>query len=264
MLIEIIGCTGAGKSTLIRRILQNCHKQGIDISRGDDLVLKKFRLHWIKSQLPRAFMLNVLALFACLITWRNNHKFYLFVTRLFLKLPIASVEKIGLIRNVLKKIGIYEIIRSRGTDRRIILLDEGTLHIAHNLFVCDSVQVKMEYLERFVKMIPFPDVIVYLRQPESILIERTMKRGHKRIPVRSYGNVVHFIKQAVATFDKLVQYPEVESRLLLVYGGQRVTIAECGKNNPSILLASKIVQSGINEKIYESLRIGTKSTGTEF
>ena len=264
MLIEIIGCTGAGKTTLIRRILHNCQKQGIDVSRGDDIVLKKFRLHWFKSQLPRALMVNVLALFACLITWRNNHKLYLFATRFLLKLPIARVEKIGVLRNVLKKIGIYEIIRSRDTDRRIILMDEGTLHIAHNLFVHDSIQVTTEHLERFVKMIPFPDVFVYLRQPESLLIERTMKRGHKRISDRSYDNVVHFIKQAVTTFDKLVQYPEVENRLLLVNGGQQVTIAAHGQNNPFIIPALKIVQSGINEKIYEPPRVGTKSTATGF
>jgi hypothetical protein len=150
-----------------------------------------------------------------------------------------------LLRNVLKKIGIYEIIRFRGASRQIILVDEGVLQAAHNLFVHSAVQVKMENLATFAQLIPLPDVIVYLRQPESLLIDRTIKRGHKRIPDRSYSNVVPFIRQAVDTFDKLVQNPAVERKLLIVEGGQNVTVAASYQDNPLFGLALKIIQNGI-------------------
>ena len=109
-----------------------------------------------------------------------------------------------------------------------------------------SVQVKAEHLATFARLIPFPDVVVYLREPESLLIDRTMKRGHKRIPECSYSNVVRFIEQAVATFDKLVQNPAVESKLLIVHGGQHVTMA--AKNQDDLLCgqALKIIQSGLS------------------
>jgi thymidylate kinase len=243
--IELIGCTSAGKSTLSRGILQACHQQGLDILLGDDFVLKQVRLNWVKSHLPRTLLVDLFALLACLVTWPTNLKFYLFATQLLFQLPIPRLEKLNLLRNVLKKIGIYEIIRFRNTDRQIILVDEGVLQAAHNLFVHSSVQVKMENLSTFARLIPLPDVIVYLRQPESLLIDRTIKRGHKRIPDRSYSNVVPFIRQAVTTFDKLVQNPAVESKLLIVDGGQNVTVAASHRDDPLFGLALKIIRNGI-------------------
>ena len=246
MQIELIGCTGAGKSTLTRGVLQACHEQGLDILLGNDFVLKQFRLNWIKSHLLRTFLVYVAALIACVVTWRNNLQFYRFATQLLFQLPIPQLEKLYLLRQVIKKVGIHEIIRFRSTDQQVILVDEGVLQIAHNLFVHGSVQVEVEKLSTFARLVPLSDVAVYLRQPETLLIDRTMKRGHKRIPDRSYSNVVRFIKQAVATFDKLVQDPAVESKLLIVDGGsQTVTIAANHQDDPIMDLASNIIRHGL-------------------
>ena len=254
MLIEIIGCTSAGKSTQARSIFQACRGQGIDIFLGDDFVLRQIRLQWIKINLLRKLLVNLFALFVSLLTWRNNLEFYAFATQFVFQLPIAWLEKLGLLRNVLKKIGIYEIIRLRSTDQQIILEDEGVLHAAHHLFVHCSIQVKAEHLATFIKLIPLPDVIVYLRQPESLLIDRTMKRGHKRIPVGSYSDVARFIKNAVATFDKLAQYPAVESKLLLVNvnGGQNVDIVAPDQDDPLVRKALKIIQNEMTAGIHKS------------
>jgi thymidylate kinase len=240
--IELIGCTGAGKSTLSRGILQACQEQGLDIFLGDDFVLTQVRLNWIKGHLPRTLLVDLAALVACLVTWRNHLEFYRFATQLL----FPRLEKLNLLRNVLKKIGIYEIIRFRSADRQVILVDEGVLQAAHNLFVHSAVQVNPEHLATFARLIPFPDVVVYLKEPESLLIDRTMRRGHKRIPDRSYSNVVRFIEQAVATFDKLVQNPAVESKLLIVYGGQHVTRAANNQDDLLCVRALKIIQSGLS------------------
>jgi len=253
MQIELIGCTSAGKSTLITGILQACYQQGIDIFLGDDFVLKQVRLNWIKSHLPRTLLVDLAALFACLVTWRKNLKFYLFATRTLYQLPISRYEKLNLLRNVLKKIGIYEIIRSRGNDEQVILVDEGVLQAAHNLFVHGSVDVNTEQISTFAGLIPLPDVIVYLRQPESILIDRITIRGHKRIPDRSSSNVTRFVKRAVTTFDELVQNPAVESKLLVVDGGEDVVVVAHDQDNPLFDLASKIIQSGITTSIINPL-----------
>lgn len=262
MQIELIGCTSSGKSTLIRKILHACNEQGIDILLGTDFVLKQVRLNWIKNHLLRTLLIDLGALFACLITWRENVKFYLFATRRLLWLPIALFEKINLLRNALKKIGIFEIIRFRSANQQIILVDEGVLQAAHNLFVHASLEVSMEHLYTFARLVPLPDVVVYLRQPEGLLIDRTMKRGHKRIPDHSYGKVVRFVKKAVATFDKLVQYSAVESKLFVIGGGENVIEATNDKDDPIVGLFLGIIERGcinnITDMPYES-RIPPKS-----
>lgn len=244
MQIELIGCTSSGKSTLIRKISHACNEQGIDIFLSTDFVLKQVRLNWVKNHLLRTLLIDLCALFACLVTWRKNVKFYLFVTRRLLWLPIALFEKINLLRNALKKIGIFEIISFRSANQQVILVDEGVLQAAHNLFVHASIEVSMEHLYTFARLVPLPDVVVYLKQPEGLLIDRTMKRGHKRIPDHSYDKVARFVKQAVATFNKLVQYPLVESKLIVIGGCENVIEATNDRDDPIVDLFMRIIDRG--------------------
>lgn len=243
MQIELIGCTSAGKSTLARDILLACREQGLDIFLGEDFVLKLFRLNWIKSHLLRKLLVNLAALLAGLVAWRNNRNFYLFATQLLFQLPIPRVERLNLLRNVLKKLGIGEIVRARSTSQQIILLDEGVLHIAHNLFVHVAASPNTDAIPAFVKLIPLPDVVVYIRQPESTLIERIVKRGHKRIADPSYENIACFVRRAIDTFDKLVQEPAVENKLLVVDGVRKVTTGANERDDPVLDLASGIIRS---------------------
>jgi thymidylate kinase len=261
MQIELIGCTSVGKSTLSKSVLEACHERGIDILLGDDFVLGQVRLNWIKNCLLRRLLVNLAGLFACLITWRTNLDIYLFAVQLLVQLPITQLEKLNTFRNVLKRIGIYEIIRFRSTDQQVILVDEGVLQTAHYLFVHVSARVETHYLPVFAGLIPLPDVIVYLGQPESLLIDRTMKRGHERIPDRSYSNIAHFIKQAVATFDKLVQNPSIESKLLVVDSDQNVYIAANDQGDPTMGQALEIIQSGLARDTTDTPTAATLASG---
>lgn len=243
--IELIGCTSAGKSTLTGRILQGCQELGIEINTGDEFVLSQIWLNWVGGHVIRTLLVDFAALVACLISWRKHIEFYRFVTRLLFRLPIARLERLNLLRNVFKKIGIHEIIRFRSSDGQVVLVDEGVLQAAHNLFVHGSVEVKKEYLNTFAKLIPLPDVAVYLRQPESLLASRTMKRGHKRIPDRSRANVLPFIRQAVATFDNLVQNPVLQNRLLIVDGSRGFNMVASNQHNGLVGHAYEIIEKGI-------------------
>jgi len=246
MQIELIGCTSAGKSTLTGSILQACREQGIDLSRADEFVLKQIRLNWVRVNPTRRFLVNLVAILACLATWQKNLAFYIFTIQVILQLPTTLLEKFYSIRNVLKRTGVYEIIRCRKTDQQVLLVDEGTLQSAHNLFVNISAEMNADDLLTFIKLAPQPDVIIYVKQSEAVLIERTIKRGHKRIPDRSYRNVARFINQAVSMFDELVQHPAIENKLLVVDGDQNIIIAANDQDDPNLGLASGIVHSGFS------------------
>jgi hypothetical protein len=205
-------------------------------------------LNWLKGHLARTLLVDLAALLACLVTWRSNREFYLFATQLLYPLPIPRLEKLNLLRNVLKKLGIYEIIRFRGSGQDVILVDEGVLQTAHNLFVHVSAEIKPEHLTTFTGLVPLPDVVVYLKQPEGLLIDRVMKRGHQRIPDRSsYDQVAHFIRQAVATFDKLAQHPAVENKLLIIDGGHGVVMATNDQDDPVMNLALNVIKNGFTQ-----------------
>lgn len=251
MQIDLVGCTSAGKSTLAKNILHACREQGMDIVLGDDLVLSAVRLGWVKSSLLRKGLVNLAALCACLVTWRSNREIYAFAARHLLQLPIAPLEKFYTLRNVLKRVGIHEIVRRREAGQQVILIDEGVLQSAHSLFVHVSAQVKADQLSAFADLVPLPDVIVYLRQPETLLIDRTLKRGHKRIPDGSSDSVSRFIRQAIAMFDELARFPAIASRLLVVDGSQSVKMVAQHPDNPAIALAWQIIQSGLGNDTTE-------------
>jgi len=245
MIIEFIGTTGAGKTTLVNNVLADCREQGIDILIGADFVLEQSRLNWIKSKFARTLCLDLLSSFACLATWRNNFEFYAFASRVIMRLPVAWFEKLNLARNVLKKIGIYEIVRRRGSDRQIVLVDEGTLHAAHNLIVHVSVRTNANDLVAFVRLVPLPDVAICVTQSESVLIERTMKRGHKRIPSLSYANTEIFVKRALDTFDKLVRQLVFEERMLTLDSKQNVIVARNYQPDPALGMVLKVIRAEV-------------------
>ena len=252
MQIDFIGCTSAGKSTLIQNAIQTHCQPDLEILTREDFVLKQLHLNWINGHRPRTILVDLIALFLCLITWRNNLDLYLFATRHLYHLPIARFDKLNLLRNILKKIGIHEIIRLRSHPQQIILVDEGILQAAHNLFVHNSVQVNIEELTTFVALIPMPDVVVYVRQPEARLIYRAMNRGHRRLADRSYNNVAPFIKKAVAVFETLIQQPSVTQKLLLLENAQIITLTAKSQDNPVFGLATKIIWGGISSEVYET------------
>ena len=247
MIIEFIGSTGAGKTTLIKHILYSCEREGIDAVVGTDIVLKQSQLNGIKSDLLRAVLVNLISLSASLAAWRNNPEFYRFVFQMILKLPgrVPWVQRLLLAKNILKRIGIYELIRRRGTEQQIYLVDEGTLHVAHSLFVHLAGQANRHDVSTFASLVPLPQVVVYLRQDEAVLVERILTRGHARVPDHSVTDAAHFIKQAVNVFDELVQNPAIEQRVVVVDGAQKIVMALGSGTSSRMTSVAKLVQAGL-------------------
>src|SRR5574341_834331 len=200
MQIELIGCTSAGKTTLAQKIVDVGKRQGIDITLGDDFVLQSLRLDWVQNEFIRRRFLEICAAFICLRHWRKYREFCRFVFRVVFQAPGSWFYKANLARIVLRKIGIHDIIRRLSSESQMVLVDnEGIVQAAHSLFVNSNGRLNGG-LSNFIESAPLPDVVAYLRQSESILLERTLKRGHPRIRARSLHKVQHFVKQAAKTF----------------------------------------------------------------
>ena len=246
MRIELIGCTGAGKSTLAGSILRAGRERDLDIFLDEGFVLDQCRLNWIKNRQLRKLFVNLAGVFASMVTWRKHRHLYLLAIQILRRLPLPWFERVNLFRNVLKKIGVSEIICFREGERQVIVVDEGPLQIAHNLFVHVSVEVEEGYLSKFAGLVPLLDTVVYLKQPEEVLIGRTMKRRHKRIPVHSSGEVARFVERAISVFDQLVQHQALKDRVLIVDGFQGAVKTANGQDGALLDLTRRIVQSGLD------------------
>lgn len=217
MIIELIGCTGCGKTTLARRLQQDGAYQSGAILDGNDWVLRWAQLGWLRTPSMRTLVLNVLAMAACLVYWPEHERLLRFALTTIGRLPrgVSMAERLHILRLVLRNAGTGAILRHHVPAGATIVVDEGAVHLAHSLFVhVDSVPDPAQ-IATFAALVPLPDLIVYVRRARSLLIQRTQQRGHKRIPGNDPFTVVHFVEHAEQTFECLANLPQLRTRLIV-------------------------------------------------
>ena len=214
MIVEFIGATGAGKTTLARRIVQ----RGVPARRvrmATDLVTDRLGRRWIRN--PHA--INLLADVSGLPSFigSSDRDFVRFASeRLWHHAP-STFAKANYLRNIVRKVGMYEMARNADPGTAF-LVDEGTILTAYQLFVYSDAPFTQDDLERFVRLVPMPDVIVHVKAPTDVLLRRAMSRPDRRRELKGSGapEVERLIARAVELFDRLEETEPIRGRLLTV------------------------------------------------
>lgn len=245
MHIELIGSTSAGKTTLAKKMVEAGKKHGLDISLSDDFMLEQLHLGWVKNDFARRRLVEIVAVAICLTHLAKHKDFFGFVIREGKSSPGSWFYKINRIRNVIRKIGIFEFISLRRGPRQVVLADnEGILQGIHNLFVHQNSQADLHKIAAYVELVPMPDAVLYLQQEEEILVSRTLGRGHARVAGNSPDEVAHFIRQAVAVFDELISAPKVQERLLIVDDGLNIRPEAHDSSDVNFHRVTELVRQG--------------------
>ncbi len=198
--------------------------KGEVVSLSDDFVLEKSHLFWVRNDFLRRRLVEIIALVTCFEHMNKYKDFIRFVFNEGISAPGSWLYKANRMRNVVRKIGVFEFISKRAAEGQVVLADnEGLLQGVHNLFVHENSGSDMTKISRYVDLVPLPDVVLYLQQDEDVLVSRTLERGHARIKDDSTENVVHFIHQAVKVFSELVLIPKVQERLIIVDNGMNLS-----------------------------------------
>jgi thymidylate kinase len=245
MHIEIIGSTSAGKTTLAKTMVEVGRTKGMDISLSDDFMLEQLHLDWLRNDFARRRLVELAAFAICLTHLRRHKDFIAFVLREGKSSPGSWFYKLNRIRNVIRKIGIFEFIARRSGTKRFILADnEGILQGVHNLFVHEEGVADMHKISRYAELVPLPDMVLYLHQEEAVLISRTLGRGHARLANSSTDEVRHFICQAVAVFEELIRAPQIQNRLLIVDGGWNILNQEIHSSGQNVHQVTELMRPG--------------------
>lgn len=216
MIVEFIGSSGAGKTTLIsevRRRMANI----IDMATPFDLVASRFGLRDVIQPTARNVIQELIG-FPFFVGSLRKHKAYVaFMLRMLSRQAKFSVFTLNNLRSLERKIGVYEIIK-RNPKNQIVLVDEGTVLSAHNVFVYSNAVYTHEEIATFASLVPLPDVIVYIKAPVDILVQRTLERvDPPREMKRKSPQVVRtYVHRAVEMFDQLVEVEALRHRLLIV------------------------------------------------
>lgn len=198
MLIEFIGPTGGGKSTISRRVVDNLTARGVDIR-----LLHTGRPLFDLVALPWFLSFSV-----------RHRAFCLFAARVLVRDADSALAGLNLFRHFARKMGMQQRLRSCHRGQHIVW-EEGALHAAHNLFVHIGPRPRLREIGQFARYVPKPDLAIYVRASIDAVVSRTLTRGHRRLK-RPDQDVYSFAQHAHETFEALASLEAIQSRLLVV------------------------------------------------
>jgi deoxyadenosine/deoxycytidine kinase len=215
MIVEFIGSTGAGKTTLISEV----HHRLATMSRvttSIDLALGLLGLRGVTSPTLQNLVMEFVSLPVFIITFHKHNQFIRHTVKLFWRKTSFSIQTIHNLRSLVRKIGMYEITKRLGKNQ-IILVDEGPILAAH-MFVTTENTYTAEEITRFTDLLPLPDLIIYIRASVDTLIKRTTRRADppREVDVKDRAQMEAYIKHTVNLFDQLTQAENIRPRLLVV------------------------------------------------
>ena len=214
MIVEFIGSTGAGKTTLMAEV-QSRLAGVADVTISFDLC-SPFRSDRITNRMARNFVQEIAVLPVFLRTLRKNRAAVAFTLQMLKRQAAFSTFTINNLRGIERQIGVLEKVRRAAGDR-IVLVDEGTVHLAHKVFVFSRALYAPDEIARFTDFIPLPDLLVYLKAPVETLVRRTLERPDPPREIRkNRAMTAEYIRRAVATFEQIVKVEKIQRRLLIV------------------------------------------------
>ena len=240
MIIEFIGSTGSGKTTLISKALCELVKR-TNATISFDLIAAPLGLRGVSHPTVRNLIEEIVGL-PFFIRSFSRHKDFLACTyRMFSRNTGFSFHTINNLRSLERKLAAHEIIRLYCQDR-IVLVDEGPMLAAH-MFAFSGAYTTPSELAVFAELLPSPDLIIYVRAPIDTLVKRTMQRADppREMKINDPALTRSYIRRAVEIFDQLVEDENIRNRLLIV-------------DNPDVsekehsILVSTIVEYILNHK----------------
>lgn len=224
MIVEFIGSTGSGKTTLISEVHRCLTKTG-RVTTSIDLATGLLGLRGVTNPTLQNLVMEFVSLPVFILALHRHNKFIGHTVKIFWRNTGFSMQTIHNLRSLVRKIGMYEITKHFGKDR-VILVDEGPILAAH-MFVPAGNTYTPEEITRFTDLLPLPDLVVYIRASVDTLMERTLRRTDppREVDLKNQARMEEYLKRAVAVFDQLTQAENILPRLLVV---ESLDIAEPG------------------------------------
>ena len=214
-IVEVTGITGCGKTSLIHNTLKYSDQNGLKIAVAEDIIINKYLFRFIKSIRTRSLIVD-LVVFPYIFK-KGIFKQISFYCKNIFKSQDPFFIKLNTFRNVVKRMGIYYKLKKirQNVDLDFILLDEGILHIAHNIFVHEEGKPDIKELNKFLDSVPLYDKIVLLNATSSNLISTIKEKKHFRVSFKN-RSITNFINNADIVFNEIKQNDRIKPLLFQI------------------------------------------------
>jgi deoxyadenosine/deoxycytidine kinase len=230
MIIEFIGSTAAGKTTLISGV-QRSLASTVKVTTSYDLIATPMGLQGVTQPTAKNLIQEFIGLPFFIGSLHRHRAFVVFALKMLARQANFTIFTLNNLRSLVRKIGVYEKIR-RDKQNRFILVDEGTVLLAHNIFVYSKASYTYEEIAMFANLIPLPDVIVYVRSPVDSLIKRSLQRTDppRELKSKNRASIKKYVNRAVTMFEQLIKNQTIRSRVLVVENPEILY----KRNNPAV------------------------------
>jgi thymidylate kinase len=252
MIVEFIGCDGAGKTTLSRMLCEH-GISGNRVVAMPDLLRDRAGLRWITHRTAVNAVQDIGGFPFFLSGLRRHRDYVAFARRMLARHAPSTFDRLNGMRGVARRVGMYELATRRASNR-IVLSDEGTVLSAYHLALSD-VPFDLSELEDFARLVPRPDVIVYVTAPVTSLVRRAASRPVRRRQHvgKDRDQVERTIRRTANVFDLLAATAPLRERMIVVENDdgdlvqRRQIVEEIARRMPSSVAgAAALVSSTLS------------------
>ncbi len=238
MIVEFTGPTGVGKSSCLEQTLRSLVSVGVNagvIGHTENSL----------QGIPRAFAslerhnwrTDVAALPWAVASLLANPRYAWFVLRAIFA---ARAHRVAIARSVMRKLGIHRFLSQARFRRTVVLVDEGILHVSHNILVPSIEDRLADACATFTRLTPLPEIAIFLVASPKILLRRLRSRGDLSPRIR-LGNdpaldLDHFVRDAARLFSEIA--PLLTHRV----PGVLIDTTKSGKNEIGLAVAEMICE----------------------
>lgn len=215
MIVEFIGCDGAGKTTLSRMLCED-GIAGRRVVAMPDLLLDRVGLRRITHRTAVNIVQDVGGFPFFVGSIRSHRDYVAFAGRMLARHESSTFDKVNGMRGIVRRVGMYELATRRARNR-IVVSDEGTVLSAYH-FGLSGIALDPSELEEFARLVPRPDMIVYVRVPTETLVRRAVSRlvTRRQHVGKDRAEVEGTIRRTVDVFDLVAAAPPLRDRVFVV------------------------------------------------
>lgn len=221
-LIEFVGMVGAGKSVLAERLITHLRAEGREVLSIEEALRRATSSTSTVSTVTGPKTARRLARIIGIVRFAASNRALAWrVVRSQIGLPITARHRLTILRLVFRQMGTIAVIDRYLANDEIVVLDEGPVHRAVNLFSWAG-RVDLAAARAYLNLLPAGGLVVHVAVPTALASARTAERGYpKRLDTVDPVAVETFMAGAAAVVDLVAEHLTGGDRSVIMVGNDR-------------------------------------------
>jgi thymidylate kinase len=215
VLIELVGCSGAGKTTIGDLTVGALRAKGFSAISSADIFRERSTIGWIKDNSLRNLALSFMLIPRFMEVRKSRKEYLRFAARMIWKYEKWPLGRINRIRSVMRVMGEDSVLRDL-PKKEVVVIDEGMVGSAHSVLVYMDRFPNLKEIGEFVRLVPLPDLVVFVDVPASVALKRTLRRPDRPIRGGSAFELAGFVDSGCEIFRHISAHGRLGGVLLKV------------------------------------------------